>query len=99
MRKLALLCTIAWMPAALAQTTYKCVDNQNRLTYSNIACEKQGLKASGTVTEDRVTTMPLPPPPKPAPKPPAESPKGDAEPAPAAAQVKPVNPLIEKISK
>jgi mRNA-degrading endonuclease toxin of MazEF toxin-antitoxin module len=37
---------------------YKCVDERRQLTYSNIPCEKQGLKTDGTVTADRVTTMP-----------------------------------------
>ncbi len=75
-----------WAAAAPAQTTmYKCVDEQQKITYSNIPCEKQGLKASGTVTADRVTTMPFNAPAKgPAPlptqklSPPIEMPK-DAE--------------------
>ncbi len=43
---------------AAAQTTmYKCTDAQGRITYSNEACDKQGLKDAGPVP-DRVTTMP-----------------------------------------
>ncbi len=37
---------------------YKCMDEQRQVTYSNITCQKQGLKDAGTVTSDRVTTMP-----------------------------------------
>ncbi|HTP62895.1 MAG TPA: DUF4124 domain-containing protein [Burkholderiales bacterium] len=54
--------------AAGAQTLlYKCVDAQKAVTYSNITCEKQGLKDAGTVA-DRVTSMPFNAPPKPAPR-------------------------------
>jgi len=51
-----------WAAAGGAQTTmYKCLDAQKRVTYSNITCEKQGLKTDSTVTADRVTTMPATP--------------------------------------
>ena len=42
---------------AAAQTIYKCIDAQRRITYSNESCDKQGLKDAGPVP-DRVTTMP-----------------------------------------
>lgn len=80
---------------AAAQTTmYKCTDAQGRITYSNEACDKQGLKEAGKVA-DRVTTMPFTEPPKPAARtePPSRT---DKDKAPA---IKPVNPLIEKLVK
>jgi hypothetical protein len=66
-----------WATAATAQTMYKCVDERKQVTYSNITCEKQGLKDAGTVTADRVTTMPSGPAPLPTQKlkPPVEMPK------------------------
>ena len=77
--------TIALLIAALAApvwaqaptTMYKCVDERRQLTYSNIPCEKQGLKTDGTVTSDRVTTMPAGPAAMPTQKlsPPVEMPK------------------------
>jgi hypothetical protein len=72
------LVLMLWAAAAPAQTMYKCVDDRRQLTYSNIPCEKQGLKTDGTVTADRVTTMPSGPAPLPTHKlkPPVEMPKG-----------------------
>jgi mRNA-degrading endonuclease toxin of MazEF toxin-antitoxin module len=59
MRTGAFLLLLLWTAAAQAQSTmYKCVDERRQLTYSNVPCEKQGLKTDGTVTADRVTTMP-----------------------------------------
>ncbi len=87
---------------------YKCLDGQRRVTYSNIACDKQGLSDAGPVA-DRVTSMPFTAPPKPRPaaapaaaapapgKPPGMA--NEAEVGGAAAQVKPVVPLIEKLAK
>ena len=54
--------TACWAPGSAAQTMYKCVDEQRRVTYSNIACEKQGLNDAGPVAA-RVTSLPFPPPP------------------------------------
>ena len=90
-----------WAPGNAAQTMYKCVDDQRRVTYSNIACEKQGLKDADPVA-DRVTSMPFTAPPKPAPradpvKPPAA--RDDAEVGRGPAQVKPVSPWIDKLLK
>jgi uncharacterized protein DUF4124 len=58
-----LLCL--WAPVCAAQTMYKCTDSQRRITYSNEACEKQGLKDAGPVV-DRTTSMPFTEPQKPA---------------------------------
>jgi hypothetical protein len=89
-----------------AQTTFKCTDENRRVTYSNTPCDKQGLRDAGPVAE-RTTTMPLGPPPA-APKPAGAPAPGAAKP-PAArdgvetvqrgAQIKPVVPLLEKLSK
>ena len=90
-----------WTAATAAQTMYKCVDDQRRVTYSNVPCEKQGLKDSGPVA-DRVTTMPFTAPLKPAAgKDAAKAPgaKDDAEVGRGGTQIKPVNPLIEKLLK
>ena len=66
-------------PTTAQPTTYKCLDQRGSTTYSNVPCEKQGLKSNGTVTSDRVTTMPFNEAPKPVPtqklKPPVEMPK------------------------
>jgi hypothetical protein len=94
--------------AAVAQTPpmYKCTDAQRRITYSNEACEKQGLKEAGQVA-DRVTTMPFGPAPKPAAAGAGKAPgakdgkgsKDEAETIQRGAQMKPVVPLLEKLSK
>ena len=92
--------------SAAAQTMYKCTDAQGRVTYSNEACDKQGLKDAGTVA-NRITTMPLGPAPSAA-KPAASATAGkapaaraldDAEVSSSTTQIKPVNPLIEKLLK
>ena len=97
-----------WAATGLAQTMYKCVDGQRRITYSNISCEKQGLLDAGPIA-DRTTSMPFTTPPKPAAnterpdaaksavKPPVSADK--AETGGGAAQVKPVSPVIEKLTK
>jgi hypothetical protein len=91
-----------WATAGAAQTMYKCTDAQQRVTYSNETCEKLGLKDAGTVA-DRVTTLPFAEPPKPASrKDAARAPaarEGDEEAGRSGAQVKPVVPLLEKLSK
>jgi hypothetical protein len=111
-RPIASACTGAlmsfWMAGSDAQTMYKCVDGQKRVTYSNIACEKQGLKDAGPVA-DRTTTMPFGPaqkaaprtaPAAPAPGPGAqETTKGGGEGGAAGSQVKPTSPPIEKPAK
>ena len=102
MRIGAFLCLVLYAAAGAAQTTFKCVDERRKITYSNIPCEKQGLKDGGAVAE-RTTTLPMAPARKAAaPAPPAAAAaKGDSEigPTPSPAQVKPVNPLIEKLLK
>jgi len=95
--RFALLASV-WSAATLAQstlpTTYKCVDERRQVTYSNVVCEKQGLRDAGPVA-DRTTTMPFTEPPrKPAPKPEATPPRQESSP-----QIKPVSPLIEKLVK
>jgi hypothetical protein len=80
-----------------AQTMYKCLDSQRRVTYSNVSCEKQGLSDAGPVA-DRVTSMPFTAPPKPAAAAPAKPPAEAAEPA-DGTQPKPVTPPLEKLSK
>ena len=90
-----------WAIAATSQSTFKCLDSRGRVTYSNIACATQGLKDAGPVA-DRTMTVPMGAPKKPPPK--AESkpsPKDDPEigPMPSPVQIKPINPLIEKLLK
>ena len=91
-----------WAPIGAAQTMYKCLDDSRRITYSNVPCEKQGLKDGGAVA-DRVTTMPSGAAALPTQKlkPPVEMPKAnkDGEVDRGGAQLKPVNPLIEKLAK
>jgi hypothetical protein len=50
--------------APAAAQLHKCLDDKKQVTYSNIPCDKQGLKSGGTVTQDRVTSMPFTEPPK-----------------------------------
>ena len=96
--RLTIALLVSLLPAAaLAQTTlpqtYKCVDERRQVTYSNVVCEKQGLRDAGPVA-DRTTTMPFT---EPARKPAAAKPA--AQPEPPAGQIKPLNPLIEKLVK
>ena len=109
MQVLLLLLLSAWAPIGAAQTTYKCLDDNRRVTYSNVPCDKQGLRDGGAVA-DRTTTMPLGPLPKPpasaAAKGPASPDAKDAkgsrdevETIQRGAQIKPVVPLLEKLSK
>jgi len=102
MRALPLLLLCAWVPIGAAQTMYKCLDDNRKVTYSNVPCEKQGLKEGGTVA-DRVTTMPAGPAALPTQKlkPPVEMPKAnkDGEVDRSGAQPKPVNPAVEKPAK
>ena len=90
---------LSLLPAvALAQTAlppmYKCLDDRRQVTYSNVACEKQGLREGGIVS-DRTTVMPFNEPPKP--KPAAAKPGAPGEPP--TTKLQPVNPLIEKAVK
>jgi hypothetical protein len=108
-----LVLLLACLPAvAGAQTMFKCLDAQKRVTYSNIPCDKQGLNTAGTV-QDRVTSMPFTPPPKPAAAPsgtpgpgPAApggakpaAPRVDAEVGGPAVQIRPVVPVLDKLVK
>jgi hypothetical protein len=92
-----------WAASGAAQTMYKCTDARSRVTYSNETCEKQGLKDAGTVP-DRVTSMPFTATQKPAvskdaAKAPAPQKNDDTETGRSGTQVKPVAPLLEKLSK
>lgn len=81
-----------WAAASLAQATqttptmYKCLDDRRQVTYSNIACDKQGLKDGGPVA-DRTTSMPFTEPPKAAPSKPAPTPPLPSEPAKAPSEI------------
>ena len=84
--------------AAFAQAVtpmFKCLDERRQVTYSNVACEKQGLRDGGTVA-DRTTVMPFTELPKP--KPAAAKPGAMAA-DPPTTKLQPVNPLIEKAVK
>lgn len=64
MRGFVFLFGLLWAASGAAQTaastttTYKCADEQRRITYSNVPCEKQGLRDAGPVA-DRTTSMPF----------------------------------------
>jgi hypothetical protein len=97
MRGAAFLVGLLWAASGAAQTavptTYKCMDERRQVTYSNIPCEKQGLKDGGPVA-DRTTSMPFTEPPK---KAAPAKPAAQAEPP--TTKLQPVNPLIEKAVK
>jgi hypothetical protein len=94
----------AWVGTCPAETIFKCKDAHGDVTYSNIGCDKQGLKDGGVVAE-RTSTLPaiptgaakMPPPARDAK---AGSAGGENEPeSKGSAQVKPVNPLVERLLK
>jgi hypothetical protein len=87
MRGAFFLVLMLWAAAGGAQTTYKCVNAQRAITYSNIPCEKQGLKDAGPVS-DRTTTMPFVQPAQP-----------EQKAAPRKETSKPAGPVIEKSAK
>jgi hypothetical protein len=94
----ALFLLLALGPAAgMAQSTFKCTDPQGRVTYSNIACEKQGLSRAGVVA-DRTSTLPSAPVRAPRPAPEKPAPAAEAKALPAAAQRGPqiVEPRIPR---
>jgi hypothetical protein len=80
---------LALAPALAAAQMNKCMDDKRQVTYSNLACEKQGLKSVGTVTQDRVTSMPFTQPSGAAPAKPAEKGAAAAAPKPAASILDP----------
>ncbi len=105
MRCCILLAMAMWTAPAAAQTMYKCLDGNRRVTYSNETCAKQGLTDAGQVA-DRVTTLPFTQPPKPAagalptvrvPVPAEDETKGAREGS--GPRIKPASPLIEKLAK
>lgn len=63
-----LLAFAAFCSAAHAQETYKCLDKAGRVTYSNVSCERQGLRHAALVA-DRVSVIGWQPPPHPGPLP------------------------------
>lgn len=79
---------IAFLVPAHAQVLYKCKDAQERITYSNVRCEEQGLKKLGEVQE-RVTVLPRSAPP------PALKQEDKSREEKATGGVKPINPLLE----
>jgi hypothetical protein len=84
---------------AMAQDLYKCKGREGRITYSSDRCDKLGLRDAGEI-QDRTTTVP--PPRKPARKATEVDRRTDIEDTQSATgtgQVKPVNPLIEKLLK
>lgn len=89
MRLITLLCCL--LPLAAQAGLYKCLDNTGRVTYTNAACEKTGLKE---------TTL-IPPPPPPAIDPPqpqsssAQSPVFQSQPAKLASN-KPASVMASK---
>ena len=99
--RLTLIVALLGPGAAGAQTMYKCLDGRS-VTYSNTPCEKLGLKKAGEVA-DRVTTLPSPAAAA-AKAPAAKSAPSGAVPGnevdlPKTSTTRPVNPLIEKLSK
>ncbi len=100
--RLTLIVALLGPGAAGAQTMFKCLDGKS-VTYSNTPCEKLGLKKAGEVA-DRVTTLPSPVPAAAAKAPAAKSAPSGAVPGnevdlPKTSTTRPVNPLIEKLSK
>ena len=103
--RLTLIVALLGPGAAGAQTMFKCLDGKS-VTYSNTPCEKLGLKKAGEVA-DRVTTLPSLAPAAAAAA--AKAPAAKSAPAgavpgnevdlPKTSTTRPVNPLIEKLSK
>ena len=99
--RLTLIVALLGPGAAGAQTMFKCLDGKS-VTYSNTPCEKLGLKKAGEVA-DRVTTLPSPVPAA-AKAPVTKGAQPGAVPGnevdlPKTSTTRPVNPLIEKLSK
>ena len=87
---------LACVAAAQAQETVKCLDQRGRVTYSNTRCEDQGLKHGGVV-EDRTMVIPAQ---APAAKKRDAAKKGaEKDETRELPQVKPVNPLIDRMLK
>lgn len=49
--RIALFLATAGLAGASAAETYKCLDKSGRVTYSNVACDKLGLRLANLVTE------------------------------------------------
>ncbi|MFY9317810.1 MAG: DUF4124 domain-containing protein [Burkholderiales bacterium] len=98
-----LLFVFALLPVAALAQTFKCIDAQKRVTYSNASCEKQGLTDAGPVA-DRIVTLPTVEVRKPATRPEAAkapTPRSldDAEVGRGSTQIKPIVPFMEKLAK
>ena len=61
MRGVFFLSIALWAAAGSAQTMYKCVDGQRKVTYSNVPCEKQGLKYDAEVGRGAAQVRPVSP--------------------------------------
>ena len=99
----AALALLALLSVHAFAQTYKCVDENKRVTYSNTSCDKQGLKDAGPVA-DRLMTVPAAQAPKAAPrkdagKAPPRTTAEDMDEGRLGAGVKPVVPLMEKLAK
>ena len=98
MRAALTLCLMACAASAHAQATlYKCKDaNSGQITYSNVRCETQGLQFVGRV-EDRITILPSNAP-NPVPPQRKDGKGSEADTKPGGA-VKPLNPIIDGLTK
>ena len=95
----------ALLPFGAAAQTYKCKDQVGAVTYSNEACEKQGLKDAGKVRE-RLTTMQNQPLPVRKLSPPKDEGRGadkgrreESQEGAPAARIEPVVPLTRELAK
>ena len=95
---------LAATPLGAAELS-KCLDRDGHVTYSSARCEAQGLKSAGPI-RDRTTVMPAPVARRDVAKDPggkaaaardAKDPGGELRGSPV--QIKPINPLIEKLVK
>jgi hypothetical protein len=100
MRTAMIASLMAYSVAADAQVTYKCTDSARKITYSNIRCENQGLQPAGDV-RDRITVLPAQSSPAPSRQRPRGEGKGaeEREPQGSGTQIKPANPLLERLPK
>ena len=95
--RLVLIAAMLAAAPAGAQSVFKCLDGKS-VTYSNTPCEKLGLKSAGEVA-DRVTTFQAPLAPAAPAKKASPAVPGNEVDLPKTSTTKPVNPLIEKLSK
>jgi len=85
-------------PGAAQADLFKCTDG-HATTYSSIACDKLGLKSAGAI-RDRLTVINNAPPAASQEAPKAPAAEGDEQRTrKAAAAIKPINPLIDRLVK